>query len=94
MPREINNLIEKSNSIRGELPIGVAKYKNGFRSSLTINNVSKHIGVFNTKEDAFNAYKNAKESHIKDVATRYYGEGKIERRVYDALMNYKVEITD
>lgn len=94
VPREINNLIEKSNAIRGELPIGVAKYKDRFRSSLTINNASKHIGVFDTKEEAFRAYKREKEAHIKNIATKYYNNNKIERRIYDALMNYKVEITD
>ena len=52
------------------------------------------MGTFKTPEEAFSAYKVAKEAYIKEVATKYYNDGKIARNVYDALMNYKVEITD
>ena len=47
---------------------------------------------FNTELEAFNAYKEAKESFVKEQAEKW--KGKIDNRAYDALMSYKVEITD
>ena len=47
---------------------------------------------FDIFEDAFSAYKKAKEAYIKEVATKW--KDKIDPRAYEALMNYQVEITD
>ena len=52
----------------------------------------RHLGSFDTPEEAFQAYKVAKESHIKEIADKW--KDKIEPRVYEAMYNYKVEITD
>ena len=51
-----------------------------------------YLGCFNNPEDAFQAYKLAKEAYIKDVANKW--KDKIDLRVYNALMSYKVEIND
>ena len=45
-------------------------------------------------EEAFNVYKKAKEKHIASIAETLFKEGKITKKVYDAMMSYKVEITD
>ena len=50
------------------------------------------LGYFNTEIEAFNAYKKAKESFVKEQAEKW--KGKIDERAYDALMNYEVEIDD
>ena len=50
------------------------------------------LGSFNTEIEAFKAYKQAKESFIKEQANKW--KGQIDDRAYNALMNYKVEITD
>ena len=55
---------------------------------------NKHLGYFATPEEAFQAYKSAKEIYVKERATKYFQEGKITQRVYQALMEYQVEITD
>lgn len=52
----------------------------------------KHLGTFKTKEEAFNAYKTAKEQCIHDYANKY--KDKLDNNVYNALLQYKVEITD
>ena len=52
------------------------------------------IGRFSTPTEAFSAYKNAKEQYIKERAEKYFQEGKITDKVYNALMRYEVEITD
>ena len=67
---------------------------NGTGSALGSRHVDNVKQLYNTIEDAFYAYKQAKEAHIKEVATQYYKDGKITEKVYNALMNYKVEITD
>lgn len=51
-----------------------------------------HLGYFSTPEEAFNAYKEAKEDYVKEVAEKW--KDQIDPRVYEALMKYRVEITD
>lgn len=66
----------------------------GYGAKVTLYGTKKHLGTYKTIEEAFAAYKREKEAYIKEVAQKYYDEDKITKRVYDALMNYKVEITD
>lgn len=97
VPKEVNCLIEKADKSRGMYPVGVGRLKNGgrrFYAGLRTKERKIHLGYFDTAEQAFVAYKQAKEAYIKKVATKYYNDGKIARNVYEALMNYKVEITD
>jgi hypothetical protein len=79
---------------RGKYPIGIHKDRNNYVVLLSRYGKQEYLCTFKTPEEAFNAYKVAKEAYIKEVATKYYNDGKIARNVYEALMNYKVEITD
>lgn len=95
VPERINNLFVKSNSIRGNLPIGVTYKSVAKRYSVEFKNGSgkqKYIGLFNTPEEAFQAYKNAKEKIIKQTANEY--KSRIPSVLYEAMINYIVEITD
>jgi len=93
VPREINNLLIKSNSRRGKYPIGVSYLRNRFTAHIGLgNNIRTLLGIFSTPEEAFQAYKVAKERHIKEVADRW--KEQITEEVYNALYNYQVEITD
>lgn len=94
VPTELNSLLTKSNATRGIYPIGVIKRGHRFSASVSLYGKSKKLGMFDTPSEAFQAYKSAKESYIKDIATQYFNDGKITKKVYNALMNYKVEITD
>lgn len=94
VPKEINMLFTKRQNHRGKYPIGVTVVKNSYISSLSTFYGRKHLGCYKSPLDAFNAYKNAKERYIKKIAKQYFQEGKITKRVYDALMQYEVEITD
>ena len=96
VPPEINTLLVKHDSTRGILPIGVAKTSDGkkYRAIVRIHSKYTTIGIFNNPEEAFLAYKAEKEKHIQEMATKYYNDSKITKRVYDALMKYRVEITD
>lgn len=94
VPREINNLIEKSSSTRGRYLIGVSAYKYGFRASISKKNKAIHIGVFKTETDAFVAYKKEKERYIKQLAQEYFLKGDISERVFNALMEYEIDAGD
>jgi len=92
VPHEINSLFTKSNSIRGKLPIGVKNDKGRFVAGIKKGKKNHHIGSYNTPEEAFEAYKTEKEKYIKEVADKY--KNQITDKVYQALYDYKVEITD
>ena len=98
VPQNINNLFTKSNKARGKYPIGVYfnKNKNKYQANCNIFNNGKsklkYLGLYNTIEDAFKVYKEFKENYIKQVAD-YYKEN-IPDKLYEAMYNYKVEITD
>ena len=94
VPVRINSMICKGKKIKQkDLPQGVNRLQNKFRAEYQINGDKKsvYIGIYNTPEEAFAAYKAAKESYIKEVATSYYNEGKITEKVYNALMNFEIQ---
>lgn len=92
-PKEINLLLSSNLIRRGKYPIGVtcSKY-NRFHASIVKNWNAEFLGSFDTSEEAFDAYKEAKESYVKEVAERW--RGKIDNRLYQALINYEVDIND
>jgi len=92
VPKEINGLFVKHNKLRGKYPIGVHKQRDRFVSQISIKRVIKHLGYFDTPEEAFQAYKTAKEAYIKEMANKWRGQ--ITEQCYQAMYNYKVEITD
>lgn len=94
VPHKINTLLLNRGRDRGSLPLGVSKQYNKFQVSVNEDGECRYIGLFNTIEDAFRAYKNAKEEYIKKIATDYYNRGLIDKYVRDALFRYEVEITD
>ncbi|BBI90487.1 HNH endonuclease [Tenacibaculum phage PTm1] len=96
IPNDVNVLITNRRNFRGCLPIGVttSKNRNKYRSQINIYGKRIGLGYFDTPFDAFNAYKEAKENHIKDIANKYKNEPWMLDKLYNALMTYEVEITD
>ena len=95
IPREINNLLLTTRKLRGDLPIGVQRTKAKvakFIATLSKYGRQQKLGTYDTPEEAFYVYKKEKESYIKEIANKW--KDQIDTRVYDALMNYQVEITD
>lgn len=98
VPNRINCAFTKSNASRGKYPIGVSfdKKSNKFRAYIDITKLKKkemiHLGFFDTIEEAFNTYKIEKEKYIKQIADEY--KNRIPKKLYKAMYNYKVEITD
>ena len=64
------------------------------KNTLRICDKKQIIGYYSDEYTAFIAYKSAKEQYVKERAEKYFQEGKITDKVYNALMRYEVEITD
>lgn len=97
VPPEINTLITKHDATRGSLPIGVTMTTNKnpkYRAVIRMYGKYISIGCYNSAYEAFTAYKSAKEAHVREITEKYYMDDKITQKVYNALMNYRVEITD
>lgn len=94
VPQSINSLFVKRNASRGDLPIGVHFNKNAnkYIAQCSINGKLTHLGSFDTQEQAFQAYKQAKEEEIKEIANEY--KDRIPDVLYQAMMNYEVSILD
>lgn len=90
VPREINLLVGNSQSTNNGLPIGVSKNGGKFICAVSINNKRVCFGSYSTPKEAFYVYKAEKEKHIKKVANEW--KGQITEQIYEALINYRVEI--
>lgn len=99
---KINSIFTKREKDRGCLPIGVSYHKQNKKFIVTSNdghgnekNGSVYLGSYNSPEEAFKAYKKFKESYIKQVADEYKNKyPNFPQKLYDAMYNYEVEITD
>lgn len=94
VPQEINKLLTSRKRFRGSSPIGVTWVKRDkvFLSQVSIDGKQHKLGYFKSETEAFNAYKKAKEQHIKEIANKW--KDQIDPRVYEALISWNVEITD
>ena len=94
VPKPLNALLLNRLRYRGNYPLGVLLAQGRFTYTARLSALGKksHLGNFKTPEEAFQAYKIAKESYIKHMAELYKAD--IDPRAYAALMAYQVEITD
>ena len=96
VPQEINSLIISGKSYRGNLPVGVILDKGAktprYRARLSKGGKYCCYGSYPTPEEAFYAYKEAKEAYIKEVADKY--KDVIDPRVYKALYEWVINIDD
>lgn len=98
VPEKINILFNKNNRKKRDLPIGVIfnNKTNKFVAQCGYNNNGKRehvtIGYYDSKEEAFLAYKRFKENYIKEFIIQY--KNKIPDKIYNAIYNYTIEIDD
>ncbi|MCC8066621.1 MAG: hypothetical protein LIO94_05905 [Clostridiales bacterium] len=95
VPKDINLLmISTMGKDRYDLPIGVyfEKDKGKYRAEMFAFGKKIKIGRYNSPEEAFQHYKEYKEKYIRKVAEDR--KGKIPFPVYDAMMNWEIEIPD
>lgn len=91
VPQEINKLLITRKAKRGEYPIGVCLHKCG---KFVASGKSIYAGLHNTVEEAFLAFKSAKEINIREVALRHFTNKSISEDIYIALMNWSIKVED
>lgn len=100
VPNNVNTLFVAQDKRRGGLPIGVRMTRDKVKFQAECNNPfsdahsSEYIGRYDTKEEAFYAYKKRKEEIIKQIASFEYANGNITKNIYNAMIRYEIEITD
>ena len=94
VPHAINTLFLSGKSGRGDCPIGVYydKEKGKFRPCVSYKGRQVKLGNFATPKAAFARYKQYKEGLIQNIAEQ--NKEKIPYKVYEAMMDWKIEITD
>ena len=94
VPRDVNVLLTDNKAARGEYPQGVNYHKHTgkFVVQLGVDGKQKYLGLFLTPEDAFAAYKIAKEAQIKVVALRH--KDVLKPAVFESLMGWEINIAD
>tara|TARA_R110000796_G_scaffold96239_7_gene201885 strand:- start:2789 stop:3391 length:603 start_codon:yes stop_codon:yes gene_type:complete len=66
--QQINNLLLDCAATRGDLPIGVGRCYGRYKARVSENNKSKHLGLFDTPEEAHLAWRKAKVAIIRRAA--------------------------
>lgn len=91
VPPEINSIFIRANKKDGKV-IGVSKRGNGFYAVINMFGKQHDLGNFRTEDEAFLAFKNAKENYICGFANKY--KLQLANNVYNALINYSVDKYD
>ena len=91
VPHEINSFFTDRGNTRGEYPVGVYFHKASgkFVVRCKVNGKLQHLGLFDTPEEAFTAYKPFKENLCKQLALKWQHE--IDPRLFNAMMNWSVK---
>lgn len=93
VPREINYVFRVRKLKKAEIS-GVEKQGGRYKARTTDRSSGKLVlvtlGLYDTPEEAFMAYKRHKEAHAKRIACKWYG--KVDQRAINALMSYEVHI--
>lgn len=94
IPQQINSALIKTKSST-DLPLGVSIKKHTGKYIAQMSTITEdgkrigvHLGSFTNPEAASQAYKQGKESYIKELAERW--KSVISLRAYEGLINYKV----
>ena len=92
VPQELNSLFLDRGAARGDLPQGVSWYKQKgkYRAMVGVDDKKQeHLGYFDTPQEAHQAYKKAKEAHVKRKALKW--QDRIADDVFEALMQWTLD---
>ena len=96
VPKSINMFLCKADKIRGKFPIGMYFHKKANKFSVSVYDPFKlrpnYIGLFETQESAFSAYRERKHQYAVELANYY--RHSIDERVYLTLLEYYPDIND
>lgn len=89
VPNSINTMMTIKQEKATPYPPGVCLYKptGKFKSAIGIEGKTKNLGYYDTPDEAYAVYKVAKLIEIHRTADKW--RDRIDRRVYDALSNFK-----
>lgn len=92
VPKEINRLFEnKSKKLycNRQLHIGIQfdKHRGKYLAEITVKGKRKHIGRFDTIDEAYECREIERKYLISKLIEEYYGSNKITRKVYEAIKN-------
>jgi uncharacterized lipoprotein YmbA len=89
----VNKLLTTAKVVRGDTPLGVYITDSGrYKSLITKGGKAIHLGVYDTIEEAFLVYKREKEGIIRTEADKW--KDRLDDKVYNALINWQVDISD
>lgn len=90
IPQELNKLLCDRKAARGKLPQGVTFHiaGNKYMATISINAKTEYLGSYHTPDEAYKAYRLAKEDYVKKKAIEWRHE--IDERVFQALMNWQL----
>lgn len=89
VPAEINSLLKRYTK-ESDTCKGV--YYNKKLGKFSAHLLGKYIGLFTTELEAFQVYKQAKQTYIKDVANKW--KDQIDPKVYEALISWEISFDD
>lgn len=93
VPNEINVLFNRHKNHRSKTGImGVQLFRGKYVATLSKYGKSKIIGSFDDINKAKDLYKSEREKYIKEVANKW--KEKIKEKVYNAMINYEVQLID
>ena len=99
VPKVLNLMVNDGGKKKNGLPLGVCmgrKDSKDYKKNPLKYYVSDgKYGVrcaFDTPEEAFLAYKESRELVIREAAKKFYDNGEISEKVYDALMGFEIEM--
>lgn len=102
VPQEVNKLfvgsIKRGNQRKTPVGVHMCKSSGKYKASVSMGELDNHgkektthLGYFTTMEEAFLAYKEAKEVRVKEVAQRF--KETLDERVYNNLMGYDMKFS-
>lgn len=68
----------------------ITETKAGFKVTMMILNKKQDVGIYQTREEACEAFVKYKENYIEKLAERC--KGKVQDYVYDAMKNWKIDV--
>jgi hypothetical protein len=89
IPHRINNLLTDRARDRGEYPLGVSKEsrRNKYKACISVLGKNKHLGFYDTPEEAHEAWRMAKKKYVSECANESFSKGEISERVRNALLH-------
>jgi len=92
IPKEINTVLLARERDRSATGIGNYYDDSAYVVQCSVKGRQKVLGRFKTQQEALNLYKTFKEGYVKTIAEKW--KGVVDDRVYQALINYEVNIND